>query len=290
MTRRERLERKLELRTEWAAKADARADARFDSAHAIVANIPLGQPILVGHHSEKRHRRDIDRMSANMSKGVEESKLAEHHRSAANGIERALDTSIFSDDENAIEALEARISEHEKTRDRMKLVNKFYRKGDAAALAELGLDLERLRAQVAGVGLSFVRAPYEGYQLTNLGARIAADRKRIAAIRQRAARTAAAEDAGGCVIEGAGEYCRVTFAEKPEREILAALRAAGFWWRGGSWNGRRSELPGCVTALASSEDAETTAPVCLECRQSPAGADGYVCDPCRASLPVISHE
>lgn len=259
MTRRERLERKLDLRTEWAEKADARADARFATAHRIVDSIPLGQPILVGHHSEKRHRREIDRMGSNMSKGVEESKLAEHHRSAARGLESALDRSIFSDDENAIEALEARIDNLERERARMVAINAAWRKAgkprpvaadairdawqriaDAVGMSDNDLGPARKRmAQHWNAGA----APFPTYSLSNLGGRITADRKRIAAIRQRAARTAAAEESGGIVVQGEGEYCRVTFAEKPERAIIDALKAAGFWWGSGSWCGLRAKLP-----------------------------------------------
>lgn len=101
MTRRERLEARLDRRREWAVKVEHRATAAFEGVHRIADNIPLGQPILVGHHSERRHRRDIDRINAGMSRGVEEQNLAERHDSKAGGIERALDSSIFSDDSDA---------------------------------------------------------------------------------------------------------------------------------------------------------------------------------------------
>lgn len=56
MTRRERLERKLELRREWAEKREAKAAAAFQASHDMVSVIPMGQPILIGHHSENGHR------------------------------------------------------------------------------------------------------------------------------------------------------------------------------------------------------------------------------------------
>ena len=46
---------------------------------------------------------------------------------------------------------------------------------------------------------------------------------------------------------------RVTFAEKPDREILDALRAAGFGWGGGSWCGKRENLPAEVKELVEPE-------------------------------------
>jgi hypothetical protein len=54
MTRRERLENKV-------AKAEERSTASFDRAYELTANIPFGQPILVGHYSEGRHRRTLER-------------------------------------------------------------------------------------------------------------------------------------------------------------------------------------------------------------------------------------
>ena len=40
--------------------------------------IPMGQPIIVGHHSEGRHRRDLKRIDSNMQKSIEESKKADY--------------------------------------------------------------------------------------------------------------------------------------------------------------------------------------------------------------------
>ncbi len=52
---------------------DRRADDA-NSAHkavkAITEHIPLGQPILVGHHSERHARRDVERIRAGMSRAV----------------------------------------------------------------------------------------------------------------------------------------------------------------------------------------------------------------------------
>ena len=35
----------------------------------------------------------------------------------------------------------------------------------------------------------------------------------------------------------------MTFAEKPERSTLDALKAAGFYWGQGSWTGKLESLP-----------------------------------------------
>lgn len=248
MTRRERLERKLDKREEWAGKAAKRSDSAFDSAHQLADQIPLGQPILVGHHSERHARRDQNRIHSRMSRGVEQAKLGDYHRAKAGGIARALDRSIFSDDENAIEAIEARIATNEAKRERMKLTNKLYRKADKAKLADMGLDYDRLREKLEAPDvMSWCRIPYPAYEISNLGGRITADRKRLDAIRVRSARAEAAEQAGGVAIEDCESgYCRVTFAEKPPRDVLDVLKSAGFCWSSGSWAGKRENLPSCV--------------------------------------------
>ena len=239
MNTRERLEAKVERREEWAEGRRAKAAVVFREAEHFHGDYAFNtQP---GHIPERA------RLIRREEHAFEDMKMADHHDSKADGLAHQLDRSVFSDDTDAIEKLEARIAEHERTRDRMKQINALYRKGDATGLTALGLNLDTLRAKVASIGMSFVKVPFEGFQLTNLGARIRSDKERIEEIKRRTARTEAAEANGGVTIEGA-EYVRVTFAEKPERDILEALRGAGFYWQGGSWCGKREALPASVGA------------------------------------------
>jgi hypothetical protein len=258
MTRRERLEHKLERREEWAAKAAERSTQRFNTAHKIADGIPFGQPILVGHHSERHARADQDRIHSNMSKACELQSLAEHHISKAGGLSDQLDRAIFSDDSNATEALEARIADNEAKRDTMKLINKLYKKGDVAGLLTLGIELEALKAKLAAAGSYWGSAPHLPYEMTNLGARIRTDKERLQQIKSSQESAAKAEASpNGIMIEhctgNSSEYVRVTFAEKPDREILDALKAAGFWWAKGHWAGKFEQLPAVVTEMAESQ-------------------------------------
>ncbi len=242
MTRRERLERKLELRREWAGKQEAKAESKFTQAHNQIAGIPPGQPILVGHHSERRHRRDLEKHDNAMRAGVDAEKMAAHHESKAEGLEGQLAGSIYSDDPDAIEALQAKIAANEEKRDRMKLINKLYKKGDAAGLLAIGADYEQLKAACEKAGSYWGQAPHLPYEMTNIGATIRKDKERIIHIQNRQARAVSAEECGGVLIEGT-DYVRVTFSEKPDREVLNALKTAGFHWSGGSWCGYRKNLP-----------------------------------------------
>ena len=246
MTRRERLERKLELRQEWADKRRSKANAVFARAEQYRGDYAFNtQP---GHIPERaRLIRAEERAFGDMD-------MAKHHDQCASGIATALDRSIFSDDVNAIQALEDRIAEREAEREQMKLVNKLYRKGDAAGLAAIGKNLEQMRATLKDA-LSWMQVPHPAYELSNLGGRISADRKRLEYLKEQRARSAKAEESeNGITLEQCSMgYVRVTFAEKPDREILSALRSAGFHWGGGSWAGKGDSLPDCVRELLPSE-------------------------------------
>lgn len=247
MTRRERLERKLELRQEWADKRKAKANAVFARAEQYRGDYAFNtQP---GHIPERA------RLIRAEERAFEDMNMANHHVSCAAGIATALDRSIFSDDDNAIQALEDRIAEHEAERTKMREINRLYRKGDAAGLAAMGADYEQLKRRVDLLESWQDKQPYAKYELSNLGGRISADRKRLEYLKEQKARAAQAEQSeNGVTLEQCSMgYVRVTFAEKPDREILSALRSAGFHWGGGSWAGKGDVLPECVRELLPSE-------------------------------------
>lgn len=80
--------RRAERRREWAEKAEERSTQYFQRSEDAVAGIVPGQPILVGHHSEKRHRAALDRSWNAMGKSVAESEKAEAHNEKAEYWER----------------------------------------------------------------------------------------------------------------------------------------------------------------------------------------------------------
>jgi hypothetical protein len=249
MTRRERLEAKLAKRKQWAEKAEARAEQRSATVHSILEPIPLGQPVLVGHHSEKRHRRALDRADANMRKAAEESALAHHHTQKADGLARQLDRSIFSDDPDAVEQLRAKVAALTVQRDAFKNLNAWWRKRGTMRGCPGVSDEQaaKLDAEIP-TRYSWERQPVPKWRIANLGAEIRRAAERITDVERRQARTAGAESSGGVLIEGTGDYVRVTFAEKPARDVLDALKAAGFRWGAGSWVGRRDAIPAGVQA------------------------------------------
>jgi hypothetical protein len=78
-----RADSRAEYHEERAQAADARADGHWKAERAILDFIPPGQPILVGHHSEGRHRRDLARADNHMRRGLEEIGKRDYHESRA---------------------------------------------------------------------------------------------------------------------------------------------------------------------------------------------------------------
>jgi hypothetical protein len=267
MTRRERLERKLEKRREWADKRTDKANAVFQRAERYRGDHAFNtQP---GHIPERA------RLIKAEERAFGDMQMANHHTSCAAGIERALDRSIFSDDNNAIEALEARIAEHEATRTTMREANKIVRanpkneRTDDKVTKLVALGLSEAKAISLFTADFCGRFGFADYELSNLGGRITTDRKRLEYLKQQKQTREQAEASpnGITLKELSGGYCVITFAEKPAREILNALRSAGYRWSAPSWVGTLDKLPSEVKELLQpttepSAEAPTTEESC----------------------------
>jgi hypothetical protein len=223
MSRRERLERKLEQRLQWAKGRTAKAAAAWSAGSDMAAAIPLGQPILVGHYSEGRDRRYRARIAGKFDAALEHEKAATSHRAAADGLEAALDRAIFDDDVDALERLAEK----------------------AAALRAIADARKAGGAVPAGPG---------GRRWSSAAARREALRcdKRAESIRARRAADAALEAAGGAAIEDRGNgYATFRSVEYPGRDVVAALKAAGYSWFKGYWYGVAEKMPEAARAYVA---------------------------------------
>ena len=77
-----------------------------------------GQPILVGHYSEKKHRRLIDRAHSDIRKSIEEDDKSKYYADKAETVEN--NKAIYNDDPNAIEKLKDKLQYLEKQRELIK--------------------------------------------------------------------------------------------------------------------------------------------------------------------------
>jgi len=234
--REERRERYLEL----AEKARGEAAARVGSRNVETLRAMNGQPILVGHHSEKRHRALIRRADNDMRASVEATRKAEHYERKAAGVGKA---GISSDDPEAISKLREKLAGMEASREKMKRVNSAWRKvgkpGPEYSEAWVKIaEAAGITAEVAGkirvdMARDFIaRAPFT-YQLTNLGANIKRVEARISALEKKAAIPAAAlVEGNGWRVEEAPEDNRIRFYfdRRLSREACAVMRWNGWRW------------------------------------------------------------
>ena len=141
----ERAEAKADRLEDLSDKRRAEAESAHAAVSSIADNIPLGQPILVGHHSERRARKDAERIENGMRRAVGCWQAAEYWNRRAAG---ALRTAKYKERPDVrarrIKKLESERRKEAKGRDLAALCQRFWR-GETAAkgggfLDPLGLD------------------------------------------------------------------------------------------------------------------------------------------------------
>ena len=108
-----------------ADKARCRSEESFEASRAETRHIPMGQPILIGHHSESRHRNALKRSDNKMRASIQYNEQANVLESRAAGVGRG---GVSADDPEVIQKLKARITDLEGYRDEGKRLNKSLNK------------------------------------------------------------------------------------------------------------------------------------------------------------------
>lgn len=225
------------------ARADAlqaESDAIYNDTRAKADRIPFGQPILIGHHSERRDRRFRDKIHQNFGKAFELKDQAEALRRRAKVAERS--DAISSDDPDAIAKLEAKVKERGDFIERARDINEILRAARASRKADwepiavqrmiaIGVapdDAEKLtRKDFAG------RIGIPGYALKNAQGEIARLNRRIEDLKRRDARPVRLpERIGEAVIVEDRDANRVQIRidDLPPKELRTHLRGRGFVW------------------------------------------------------------
>ncbi|MBJ7592624.1 DUF3560 domain-containing protein [Aeromonas veronii] len=142
-----------------AIKANQQSDQRWGAAHSAVAGIVFGQPILVGHHSERKHRRALERSDQAMRQSIALDNKAKRLESRAASVGQA---GIASDDPTALEQLRAKLAEREQIQDKFKQANKAKR-GSVPAwrLSNNNAEIRRLRQRIEEIQSLHQAAPIE---------------------------------------------------------------------------------------------------------------------------------
>lgn len=234
--KRERLYRAADRATAHSVSAERRARVIYDV-------IPFGQPILVGHHSEKRHRRDLERARDAMTRRFMESDKAMKYRRRADGIGTG---GISSDDPSAIEKLQAELARVTEQLAVEKRVNAQLRKLDKARAKELGHEptkadrlamVERLDTtediKIRLRSLVHVLSWLPQFHVVNTNANRRRIEDRIKALQLRDAAPARESIVGdGWRIDEDRDENRVQirFDAKPASDVIARLMSHGFRW------------------------------------------------------------
>jgi len=112
-------QRRAEKQQGYAGNAEKRADQYFTASKKDSAFLSLGEPIKVGHHSERRHRKVIEQAWNNTGKMVGEmEKAAEYQSRAAYWESRAKDINLSMPD--SLEYYQHKLEEATRYHARMK--------------------------------------------------------------------------------------------------------------------------------------------------------------------------
>lgn len=197
-----------------------------------------GQPILVGHHSEKRHRNAIRRADSSIQRGIEASKKAAYYRGKAFGVGKA---GVSSDDPDAIAKLQRKLEALEQQRDYAKRLNSYWRKhGTMKGCPGITEEAAARYDREIPEAYSWERQPVPKWKVSNLGAEIRRVSKRIESL-EKAADAPEREplELGACRVEEykADNRVGIVFPSKPTEETRSLLKAHGFRWNRtmGAW-------------------------------------------------------
>lgn len=214
------------------ASATAKSNALFSDAQKMADAIPFGQPILVGHHSEKSDRAYRSRFIRKFDQSFQLQQKADYY---AGKVDTVGNGGISSIDPDALVKLQAKLLKLETLQSQMKAVNAAIRKGDDQALKSLGYsdsEIEIIKKPDTFGNIGFAR-----YKLTNNNAEIKRLKNRVAEIkklRELPDLNIATDDYKLTICNGRVVF---DFDLKPDESIRKSLRSHGFTWSrsSGAW-------------------------------------------------------
>lgn len=221
---------------ERARQAERMSEARYSQARKMGEAIPFGQPILVGHYSEKRDRNYRAKIERSYRKAFELRETAAYYRAKADGVGRG---GISSDDPEAVVKLRVKVAKLELNQQRMRDANAAIRKNkkggpDAQVAALVALGFSEPTARRALEPDFCGRIGFPDYALKNNNANIRRIKERIANLESEAkvreAGPVEQEYADGIrYLEDDGRV-QIKFPGKPAAEVRDVLKSVGFKW------------------------------------------------------------
>ena len=230
-----RLDAKRRRLLKAAEAAEQASVEAYERAREIGHNIPLGQPILVGHHSEAGHRADLRRIDNAMRKSVTQQARAQELRRRAEAVGTA---GISADDPEAISKLEAKLEGLHRLREQYRLINKLHAAYIKNPATDLSAVCEKAQNLIKTYEPRYSSEPHPvaPWQLKNLGARIRSTRQRLERLkrereRQQTTGTTETKTAGIRLVENADiNRLQLFFPSKPREAVRSLLKRRGFHW------------------------------------------------------------
>jgi hypothetical protein len=214
----ERKQEKIEAYEALAAKKAEESEGLWKQQQQMSDVIPMGQPILVGHHSEQMHRNHLKKIDNKIRKAIDVGKVADHYEHKAAAMKN--NTAISSDDPKAIEKLNAKIESEKALHAKAKAKRKHYRDNKEELIAELGDRVYHQRYYLL-----------EAY-MTGYLANIKRLKDRIKGLEMQENIQEEKVENNGISMEVNKEENRVMifFPGKPDEEVRTKLKRHGFRW------------------------------------------------------------
>jgi hypothetical protein len=242
-----RLSRRVDRLRSAADKARDESEATWKHARKLADVIPFGQPILVGHYSEKSDRRYRERIWNMYGRAAGHGVRAESldRRAAAAEKNRA----ISSDDPAAVLKLQEKIEAAKVMQETMRKVNACIRKNAKKSLDEQIAAIVKLFNYAESTARKLLSVDFAGrrgfpdYELRNNGANIRRMEDRVKELQSRAEQVKAIEvlpEDSPVLREQHGDVTlsrdydanrlRLHFPGKPASDVIKALKHHGFVW------------------------------------------------------------
>lgn len=228
----EKLEAKRERYLARAENANQEATNRFNSSNVKAVIGLQGEPIKVGHHSEGRHRRILEKADNDMRKGCEAIDKKKYYEEKAASVGKG---GISSGDPEAIDKLKEKLARLQELQERMKAANKAIKKNDDNALKKIGYNesqIIELKNPTFGV-----QAGYPAYALTNNNSNMKRIKDRIASLEKVVAIGNVKKEYKGFTYQEEDNRAQFIFPGKPDEDVRTILKRHAFKWSPsrGSW-------------------------------------------------------
>ena len=224
----QRRQKRIDNAENRAAKNAQESDRLWSKADEMSDVIPMGQPILVGHHSEKADRKFRDKIDNTRRQSIDAMDKADYYKHKAESIKS--NDAISSDDPNALEKLQAKLESLERAADFMKKANVFIRKKNRDGFLTLPMASEEMWAELTSG--RFGSIGFEHFKFSNNSAERRRIKRRMEMLKSQKQRPAIDKVINGVRLFENREAGRLQllFDGKPSKETIAKLKQGGFRW------------------------------------------------------------